>query len=543
MSQNSLSFQVKSPVQALTGLSRQIALPHEFAPERFPSFPALERTAVMGFNYPVSATVPANGHFRAMVMRQAAYPLWGDRTITGVMAYQNTYSWKAGDGSGTVVGTFEVDPGIIGAASNNCNATTACVGMSGIGAAIAYPILGTDDACSGPPFTYVGNNHYCTVVLNMGVANSGTFQVQFERWLGPGDVVPYSARVDVVIAAGKFSGTASLSMTSVQSAWLRPVSITAMGASVFPVSTAQRTVALVVHNAAATFADSATNAGTLSFAGGLSEPNFMPLLAPTEFATSTLPWAGTRVTAVASLFTNVTQVLNKGGTVLCGRLNPRASNVYDWTESDLTGLHPAEKAYLPFETGAYSYCPPSTDLVQFLDYTSTACTVFPSATTTSTGYIPVVRLDNDALVCCLDFKATSEAETIAINCDLHVEFRTSSALFQIGMSPVTIETLHQAQLALASIGFFFPNSGHQSILNRVINAAKKMLPHLVAGAKKVAPMLPGPAGKIASLVLSNVPRGSMVTTTGARSGIVVKPTAGVRKKKAKTSVKSKKNKK
>jgi hypothetical protein len=217
-------------------------------------------------------------------------------------------------------------------------------------------------------------------------------------------------------------------------------------------------------------------------------------------------------------------------------LAPQTDNPFVALESTIQVLHPAEKAYLALEMGAYTYCPPSTDMQDFWDYT------VPN----TAGVInPVYRLDNSSLVNILFFTAGSVAETIAVNADWHFEFRTTSALFQIGMSGLTLETLHQAQLSLAAVGFFFNNESHlqilKSIVPRIIGFAKKYLPAI-----SMAPGIVGTVGKAAmaagDVFLSSRPRKALPPTSGKNSGITGGKAKPSSKKGKKVSVGGKKKK-
>jgi hypothetical protein len=269
------------------------------------------------------------------------------------------------------------------------------------------------------------------------------------------------------------------------------------------------------------FTPVSANAGQVLISAGSAQTRLYPAVQPTEFQHSILPWSSTRTTASAALFTNVTQVLNKGGTVLAGRLSPESAEVWTFTSLNLQNLHPAEKAYLALESGAYSFVPPSTDLTDFYDYTSpNSVSNFSSSST-----VPVFRLDNASLVSALVFTpAAGVSEALAINLDWHIEFRTTSALFEIGMSTATIESLHQAQLALASVGYFFPNATHKSVLNKVASGAtgflKWALPYAAA-----APGMVGMAGKAGQFLLSAKPKPNLKPTSGQTSGIVSTPKA------------------
>ncbi len=136
-----------------------------------------------------------------------------------------------------------------------------------------------------------------------------------------------------------------------------------------------------------------------------------------------------------------------------GRLAPQTVNVWRASLTNVSGLHPSEKAYLPLETGAYTYVPPSTDMAMFWDYTI-PIGVYPSPTGTR---FPIIRLDNTSLVNAGFFSDPDGGTNLAITADWHFEFRTTSALFSIGLSGTTLESFHQAQLSLVEAGFFFAN--------------------------------------------------------------------------------------
>jgi len=251
-----------------------------------------------------------------------------------------------------------------------------------------------------------------------------------------------------------------------------------------------------------------------------------PISWPVEFVNSQIPWSSVRTTAVAVLGTNVTQVLNKNGTILAGRLNPNLVNAWEATTQTVAGLHPAEKAYLPLETGFYTYCPPSTDLAFFADCTLNTSVGAPNA--------PIFNLDNDALYNKL-FLATTVNSQLAITTSWHIEFRTTSSLFQVGLSAMTLESLHAAQLVLAENGFFFENPEHDTLLGKVIRTAKKYAPEVVSS---MNPM----AGKLLKMVVNQASkRGATVTpkpgptkppsTSAKSSGILGQSHTKTKKKK------------
>ncbi len=542
MTSSTLPFQRVSPVQGLTGLARQIALPHDNPPQRFPSFPALERTAVMGFNAPVTWNIPESTASRAFLSRSATYPLWTERTA-GTAWYGATYytlgtnaSYVSEPMSEALYGTLSIPNSV---ASTYLPRTTGLVKP----ADFLYPVLGVDGPAA--PFIYVPSGWKVLACYSLGAAPSADTQasVDIEEWVAPGEyATTASFPMGLITAAsGYFSAGVDATTNIGTGKWVRPkfLTIDKFQPAALP---ARTSVTIFVANATSVSLTPAANAGAITIGSTGTSKSLLPAVTPNEFATSVLPWSSTRTTAAAALFTNVTQVLNKGGTVLCGRLSPTATNPFLFTSTTLQTLHPAEKAYLPLETGAYSYCPPSTDLASFTDHTASFT---PDAPISAGSYssVPVYRLDNTSLVNAFVFTPTGAAESMAINVDWHIEFRTNSALFQIGLSSLTLEAFHQAQLALVQVGFFFPNSWHKQLLNKVISAVKQFGPSMLRAAAQVHPVTRAIAATVPASSNRPPPRpptrgrggrrrpppssikitgrpAAMPTTTPARSGII-----------------------
>lgn len=528
--QTTLPLNGSNPLRNVTGLARQISLPGEHAPLRFPSFPALERTAVMGFNQPATMKVPAAKETKVLVMRQAAYPVWSESDTA--FGYSTSYATAFNDqiASGAVyAGTavsYEIRPNMqswtgmssTGAGRPVANAFYPAVTFNAEGSETVYPIVGKTE--SGPEWTYLPAGSAWTVLASAAIAlpSAQTVAIQYEMWSSPTEVAGAPTILSITTAANTMGGF----VTSVvpYNMWVRPTGLsteTVVGNTVpalwgitFVVGSSQTI------NVACTM--SAANAGSVVY--GTKQPLyrcFMPLTVPNEFRTSPLPWFAARVTAAAMLGTNVTQVLNKGGTILGGRVSPSVIDPYNVTSAYISALHPAEKAFLPLETGVYTYCPPSTDLVFFTDYTSN------SQNMTS---VPTVALSNDAMVNVIFLTPPPAVDaTMAVTVTWHIEFRTSSALFQIGLSAMTLESLHQAQLVLAESGYFFENPEHDRLLAKVISTAKKYAP-AVAGAINPA------AGRMLQSVITKM------SGKGRRQATTIKPKPGPSKPPATTAASS-----
>lgn len=481
--QNVVPLSHGHPMRQLTGLARQIALPAEHAPLRFPSFPALERTAVMGFNQPITLPIAAGQSVRVINFRQACYPAWSDSGGSpSPPGFVNFVSFKTNVESlqtipaGTTLNTkFSMSPYPTGFVIANAAATSTTPGVAGA-MAVPYqpqPLLGADLNSPGEWVYSPGGASAVIVHITSGaVTTATTATVLLEKWFAPGQWIETS--LNCVIAAASSSG-ANVGSTVLPVGWWRVRSVdysftgatTTIGAANVWLGTSTYTTA--------SFLASAGTPGIVTL-GGAVNSLLLPLSYPVEFGNSRLPWEATRVTASAFLGTNVTQVLNKGGTILAGRLSPAIINAFGVSSSDIANLHPAEKAFLPMETGVYTYCPPSTDLVFFCDYS-----------TNGSGGVnaPLFILSNDSLYNAM-ILTCPVASSLACTITWHMEFRTSSSLFQIGLSGMTLETLHQAQLVLSESGYFFENPEHKPLLNRIIATAKKYAPDVVSMASPMA---------------------------------------------------------
>jgi hypothetical protein len=514
--------QSASPLIMALQIAKSVALPGQTPPLRLPSFPALERTAVMSFNAAKSLTVGAN-ETRCMLARQAYYPFWFDYTfpLGQPMAYGLAWSTGLVSGFGAlhtasqrIVGnhlgrTFANTP-------LNGYTTPAITGASPTAPWESYPIIGVDSTTGPQEWLYVPANTWLFMsVTRQTTSTSLDCIITFEQWQKPGDTAEFvSTGTSVVI--GSNAGGANTPFQPTTNIWIRPVSINLASSADAVAHDFSVYVGVSFGTLAPSYTPAVGNAGSWAINGGpMLQKVFLPVAVSPEFDNSILPWAATRCTAVSALMTNTTKVLNKEGTVLWGRLNPQVHDVWNSFATTLTSIHPAEKAFLDLEQGTYTYCPPSTDLADFrCHYIQPE----PSyAATFTANNCPVYRLDNTAMVNFGSFNDPDGQTSLALNLDWHVEFRTSSTLFQIGVSNLTLEALHGAQIALLKAGFFYHNFNHVAVLNGIIKAVGSLNPIL----RVMAPLARGLLGS-SSVALSSRPgRNSRpAPTSGAKSGIV-----------------------
>lgn len=491
-------------------MAQSIGLPGKFSPVRYPSFPALERTALMSFNSTTGLSLPA-GTTKALLMRQATYPFWMEQSYNGILAYGAAWIGQVRP-SGTGGCITEPLFGVLSTSPPGRNADPNATQVGIINASsplqITYPgsqpLLGIDKGCPGTEFIYVPAGASLIVVVSQDQPSDMGGTILIEAWDSPGQ----STSLQTVQLVGAAAAYAIGGITTFSgNVWVRINSASvSFSNSIF--TTCQFGM-VVASGSPISYSpgNSSSPMGAVIVNGPATRTMLLPAAGPTEFVNSKLPWFSTRTTAAAVLLSNTTKVMNKEGNVLWGRVAPAVNNVWTVSQTFINTLHPAEKAFLPLESGTYSYCPPSTDMSNFWDYST------PSAFVPA---VPVVRLDNDSLVNIAFFSDPDGGTSLAMNVDWHIEFRTSSTLFQIGLSTAPIEALHSAQLALVKSGFFFDNFDHVSIINRIISGLGSLYPLV----KTMAPMLRGAAGssKAASSIMSKQ-TSSVRATSARRSGI------------------------
>lgn len=488
-------------LNSMSAIAKAFAVPQTEPPMRLPSFPAVERTSVMSFNATRTLAIDTTPS-RGLLTRQAMFPLWLERSVSGcyVATLLPAMNPPAGQGHvdispATTPASWQLMTAVAGqtvvdgAYTRGTNAPPT-IPVYGSPLEPGYPWFGIDGEASGLYFYAPSTFSLVLAVTNVptpSTYNSAEFLV--DVYISPGEF-----RTITLTATG-FLGTnstgsppevfdvssywyaASCSTAFGQNAWFRLRSIVCKDSSggKYPIA---GPVIVVVAPSVGVSVTSAGEEGldwtiTYNYINAITTSGSAYALAPgattSAFTSSAIPFVNTRLTAVASLFTNVTKVLDKEGTVLAARFNPEQTDIFNLTSASYQDVHPTEKYFYGLEQGFYNYAAPSTDLANFYDYT-----VQPSSGTS----LPVFRLDNAAMANAWQFSDPTGGSTLAVNLDWHIEFRNSSQLWPIGMSVMTLESLHSAQLAMASAGCFFDNIDHKWILNKLAAATRWLAPAL-----------------------------------------------------------------
>lgn len=486
----------------------------------------------MGFN--ANTTLAVNSSYlnssvnRVMLCRSAFFPLWCNIHGTSAAAgntwgltYQTNFLEAA-----TTPETWDAAPVAVSGmwSKNYTEGVCPSTGFSNLGGT-DYGVFGVDEMTGPLPWVYVPANSYAVVSISK-FGSAFEANVTLERWNGPGTVETFAASWGFDSAGvNQAAGKAILFNSNV---WVRAkiLSMTTNTNSAVPI---QISVGASTGSIAPVFS-ATSDAGSWSASTyGSSNAMFVPATCSVEWANSILPWKAARLTAVAALFTNTTKVLNKEGTALWGRIGPNVKEPFNITDTDLSTLHPAEKSYMGLEKGCYAYNPPSEDLAEFRNYT------YRSIFGTTNVAFPVHRLDDRAYVCHGVFGDPDGGTTLAVNLDWHIEFRTSSTLFQIGVSATPLENLHTAQIALLKAGFFFSNDSHMGIISKIVSALGSLHPLL----RVAAPLA---SGLLSASSIAVGRKTKTIQATNARSvGLVqqAKPSRG-RSRSRSTRAKSRK---
>lgn len=458
----------RSLYSGLEDLAKTIALPEDYPPHRMPTFPALERTAVMSFMDTSVLPVAGGTSTPLALFRSPTYPLWAPGSMPGSM-----YS-MAGRAIGITAGTENVP------VFNELGTITAGTGMT------SRPHL--------YPLVRHGNDlFYC---LGMRTATTGTdqmvFGVQFDNMIGGfasnngliGEFEMIDANGERYSTNGVFSSPVlggGDPATTVFTSWQPPSGV----------------FAIRLLNLTATAGPSGLNCGPWwagitpsHVAYGLTKPSsvvvprLFPLTEPPELAVTNLPYQSVRATATSVLLSNVTAVMKKEGTATAARLQIGALGALDPTAWGSFGrIHPKDRYFAALEHGVYSYTLPDAQSEIFQD------AVIGQGQLSQQGQTwpnrGVFTIDGSAFVNCIILTdldagtANSDTSQFAVRLIRHIEFRTSSRLFQTSFSKVSLDSYHLAQMALADIGCFTENPIHPALIgSMVMKAARLAWPHV-----------------------------------------------------------------
>lgn len=204
----------------------------------------------------------------------------------------------------------------------------------------------------------------------------------------------------------------------------------------------------------------------------------LPAFPPAEFYNSTIPYQRTRLNSSAALFTNVSAVMKKEGTVLAGRLKSTFVEPWMFTEADINSIHPSLRYYGPLEKGLYTFTTPSSNIEVLGDRVVTIQSVaLPSITQQ-----PIVDFTDMGVYNAFIFRdvgSDSGGTVLAASLYVHLEFEAVSSLFVPGVSTRTLESLHAAEVAMLKFGHFHENPLHWAALKAAVTGAMRLVAPMV----------------------------------------------------------------
>lgn len=450
-----------------------MVLPHERKAVRLPVVPAT-LTALLETMANVTVPVPDGQSRRAFLCRDAAYPLWIERK------FENACSYLRSQGSPTswVIPTAANKAILLPLWDSQTSAKNPLITPSSStvdGTAVPEgritdytPLALVDDYVA----IYIPPLSDFVVRIGTGAAGGGDgLEAEFGYIVG-GEVKYCTVLIRSAVDGFSHVGTAGASIPANSGEGNYPIGFTWLRALRTGTSATNGATSPILQLGWSTD-------GVFSAIGSAPKTLFMPVFNPPEFANSTLPYSKTRLNASAALFTNVTAALSKEGTVLAARLKPTIVDPWSFSTTNIDSVHPKLRYYGPLEKGLYTFTTPSGNVDTLDD-----CRLdLASNSTMSLTQRPLFNARNIGVYNAIVFQDLGSAEAgtqLATSCYTHLEFESTSSLFPIGVSTMTLESLHAAEVALLSFGHFHENPLHWSAITSAASAILRTVAPMVA---------------------------------------------------------------
>lgn len=253
----SISGQVRKRITGLSSVARTLALPHENRPVRLPTYPNLERTALVSVEHNSTTNSSLYGDFRRryMLCRDAGSPFWRDERYDAPAAGGPPGIAYA---TGTVTALNPLDY-----APATWESTT--------------PLAPVGIEAEAPVWAWVPRNQSDSISFYVAAGNAvGSLDVQFE-------VLHPNGTIDNITMIGVGYSGDGVKQLPVSDVWVKISSIKVLAGP----------TTLILYNSPGRF--------------------LMPVFAPLESTVSTAPYDSCRANAVSLLLTNVSRVQIKQG--------------------------------------------------------------------------------------------------------------------------------------------------------------------------------------------------------------------------------------
>jgi hypothetical protein len=447
---------VNKSVGGLDTMAKTIAVPRDYKANRIPTFPALERTGVLSFTDTKTVTISAEGSTAAMVCRDPGFPVWTQHApnngttfsvftlLTGLNDFITTVTTE-----GTAI---PVGP-MVNFYTNSASTFATTAG------AYSYPIL-----------VYQGERFFHNT--------TGQIALEINCSLAPGVT---SLEYTVVLIDANFDRTmfyqrsiCTVTGNNVGCRFALPA-----GSVGFRLESLSIITTISIQTLSCAYGvttETVSTATPLSAPTGNPAPVLFPITKAVEAATTTIPWKSTRATAVGALFSNVTAVLNKEGTVKSARVSVEQVNILDSSAYDLAidTVYPKDRYFGAMENGLYTFTLPDSGAELYRDclFPTNSALISPALVGSTNCKVGIFDLDKLGYANIILFTDINVGDTtLAVTIDRHIEFRSSSVLFPLGYSNLQLETYHNAQMALVQLGVFFENPLHMGLIAAAVGQA------------------------------------------------------------------------
>ncbi len=422
---------IGTPLSAtsMPNLAKALMLPGESPPFRVPTYPNVEKTALLQFR--TTATVPtvtASGSMSGvLIMPSPVVPVWATRLLNTVLV---EYAASALPVPGAVATYLD----IVTSGAWKPYAATVGIGTLPIYTrGLPFGVIAEDRFVYCPPDSKI----FVNVTFSGVTGGSGSLVCKLLSWDGGEYLTTSTITLNATGTAGVYLGY--LSEQNQVGVFHRIDFVEASGTYSYT-GTATAVTATMGWMTGGTYT---APSGTLAA--------MLPLSVPPQTGVSTVQFKDTRLNALSVLCTNTTKVLYKEGTVNASRQDLRqtsAQAVWRMQDDVHTSVHPSLRYFGPLEHGLYSYYPPIAEQNNYRDH------LFGS------NAYPLLYLREIPVVQIGAFYDPDDGTNISLTADWHVEFRTTSTLFNLATCANSLDQYHLAVTAVSRCPPFTQNWVH-----------------------------------------------------------------------------------
>lgn len=424
--------------------------PKNHKPVRIPSFPGVNRTAVVGLEQTTTHSLGSGSKKRFILTRSPTAPLWVDTDISPTA--HSTHVLKPSGSDWDSLLLLDIRDSWTGFISDTTTDITSSTAFS-------Y-IIGTDGQND---YAYLpqGCVPFCHIALTSGThATASCFLdiIYYRKGSEFTDRVKLNRGGNVCTFPDSEKVPANVS-------WWRPGLLRLIDET----NGVEQTFGVTVFNVG--FCNTASSTRTAP----------LPLFVAPEFKTSRTPYGATRLTAVSVCLTNVTREFDKEGWATGYRIPTSALNPFLAMESVLPTVDSLCRYSGPLSKGVYTFVPPDDRSREFRRYHT-------DIVEEGTIAKPLFHLEDSEFshIFFLADLDASDVTTIGVTLNWTIEFLTTSVLFPSAITPYTMDQMYEASRACAQMKYFHENPSHVSFMLAAANKALALAAPIVKNVGKAA---------------------------------------------------------